>query len=60
LDLGLNQRETEVVSGFLSKIANNIENDKGKITRDRLILLLENYMLDNALLNKNRILNVDE
>ena len=60
MDLGLNQRETEVVSGFLSKIANNIENDKGKITRDRLILLLENYMLDNALLNKNRILNVDE
>ncbi len=56
--MGLNDRETEVVAKFLTKV---LEASKGdKISKEKLKLILENQMLDMSLQNKRTVINLDE
>ena len=53
--MGLNDRETQVIGKFVSRLLDNMEDGETTVSSDKLHLLLENHILDNALMNKRQV-----
>jgi len=62
--MGLSDRETQVIGRFISNVVNTLEedkiNDKNLVSGTKIKDILENHMLNNAVINKNQIVSLSE